>query len=725
MRIRTWVIAAALLAAWPVTAAAQNPIIGRTVQIGTFAANCKMSNGSSSPNSSVTGSPCDLYLQTTGSLWLKATGSNTNTGWVKLNAACGSSKDIQYNTSGQLDCDTGLFTYDASIHTLLVNAMRSQPVTGGAPGADGTDLTVKAADAAAGSSGGTSNTGGALNLIAGAGANNAGSGPGGAANLTGGLGSGNGPGGAVNVSGGAAAGGGTIANGGPVNITSGTEGSNAGTTGAVTIKSANSVGTLGASGDVTIASGNSSAVSTPGTITIKPGTPAVTSNGTANVGAPEVITGGKGGGSNGVLTNTAGAGGPLNLTGGAGGAAAGSSSTATAGAGAPATLAGGPGGNATGSGTLTGGAGGDVVLKPGAGGTGAAANGSDGIMHFKSADGSTVDCQVSVAGSNLSWTSNCGVGGTGTVTHTGGALTANAPVIGAAGGDVAVGSRSGNTTTFATTTGPLTAGNCIKSDANGNLVDVGSTCGSGTGADPNGYYLVSRSTNAPTNAVNLGALTTGLIKCTVASSICTPSTATAGTDYSTPSSSDTLTNKTFDVEATGNVFTMPVPIAYVAAVCQGATAALGFSTPASNAATATCVTGSNTQFGVATFANSGASHVQGHFTLPTDWSGAIDLKGKWRTSATSGNIVWNLATACVADGATSDPSFNSPNQITDAAKGSANQQNDFSTTGLTTTGCSAGYEFYFDFYRDKSNGSDTAAASADLISLVFILRRAM
>ena len=48
--------------------------------------------------------------------------------------------------------------------------------------------------------------------------------------------------------------------------------------------------------------------------------------------------------------------------------------------------------------------------------------------------------------------------------------------------------------------------------------------GGGTGADANAYYLVLRATSAPTNATSLGGLTTGLVLCTVADSVCTPST---------------------------------------------------------------------------------------------------------------------------------------------------------------------------------------------------------
>ncbi len=46
--------------------------------------------GSASPESSVTGSPGDLYIRTNGSLYIKATGSNTNTGWSLMAAGTSS-----------------------------------------------------------------------------------------------------------------------------------------------------------------------------------------------------------------------------------------------------------------------------------------------------------------------------------------------------------------------------------------------------------------------------------------------------------------------------------------------------------------------------------------------------------------------------------------------------------------------------------------------------------
>lgn len=62
-----------------------------------------------------------------------------------------------------------------------------------------------------------------------------------------------------------------------------------------------------------------------------------------------------------------------------------------------------------------------------------------------------------------------------------GALTANLPVIGGGAGSApTVGTRSGNTTKFVTTTGALVNGDCVSIDANANFVDSGQVgCGGG------------------------------------------------------------------------------------------------------------------------------------------------------------------------------------------------------------------------------------------------------
>ncbi len=88
-----------------------------------------------------------------------------------------------------------------------------------------------------------------------------------------------------------------------------------------------------------------------------------------------------------------------------------------------------------------------------------------------------------VSGSPVTTTGTLGVTTTGTsggipyffdanTLKTSGALTANLPVIGGGAGVApTVGTRSGNTTSFATTSGALTSGNVAVFDASGNIVD--------------------------------------------------------------------------------------------------------------------------------------------------------------------------------------------------------------------------------------------------------------
>lgn len=84
----------------------------------------------------------------------------------------------------------------------------------------------------------------------------------------------------------------------------------------------------------------------------------------------------------------------------------------------------------------------------------------------------------------------------GTTWASSSALTANLPVIGGGAGVApSVGTRSGNTTAFVTTTGAQTSGDCVKIDANGNHVANGSACG-GAGV---GYVILVTADNASFN----------------------------------------------------------------------------------------------------------------------------------------------------------------------------------------------------------------------------------
>lgn len=113
----------------------------------------------------------------------------------------------------------------------------------------------------------------------------------------------------------------------------------------------------------------------------------------------------------------------------------------------------------------------------------------------------TVPLSVANGGTGLASGTSGGVlayTASGTIASSG-ALTANAPVIGGGAGVApSVGTRSGNTTTFGTTTGTLTSGNCAKFDASGNIEDAGAACGTGSGT------VTSVTLATPSSTLTLG-----------------------------------------------------------------------------------------------------------------------------------------------------------------------------------------------------------------------------
>ena len=198
-----------------------------------------------------------------------------------------------------------------------------------------------------------------------------------------------------------------------------------------------------------------------------------------------------------------------------------------------------------------------------------------------------------------------------------------------------------------------------------------------------------------------------------------------GSDVSTAASTTTFTNKTLDAEGTGNALTIPRRIWLPAAGCDGTTAGSIWDLPTTAPAVAACVTGTNTQKGVLDFADASDLSAQLTYALPSTWTGAIDAKVKWFTTATSGDVVWQLQTICVADAETDDPAFNTASTVTDTAKGTTNQINDAAITGVTTTGCAAGELMHVKIRRDAGHASDTHAATARLIGVELVIREAM
>jgi hypothetical protein len=188
------------------------------------------------------------------------------------------------------------------------------------------------------------------------------------------------------------------------------------------------------------------------------------------------------------------------------------------------------------------------------------------------------------------------------------------------------------------------------------------------------------------------------------------------------------TNVTFNTEGTGNSFTHPVRVWLPAAGCNNATPVSFWDLPTSTPAAAACVTGTNTQKGVLDYADTaGGFSAQTTELLPADFTGAIDARIIWFTTATTGNAKWSLSTICtsVSAAATDDPAFNTASTVTTAAPGVANQIQTSSITGVTITGCSAGQLLHVKLFRDGADAADTIAATARFYGLELTIRRTL
>lgn len=191
------------------------------------------------------------------------------------------------------------------------------------------------------------------------------------------------------------------------------------------------------------------------------------------------------------------------------------------------------------------------------------------------------------------------------------------------------------------------------------------------------------------------------------------------------SATQTLTNKTLDFEGTGNSITVVEKVWMPAAGVNGATAAPFWDLPASNAPTATDVAGTNVHKAVLSFADSGAQTAQTTLLLPADWTGNLDAKIIWYTTATSGNCKWFLYTSFTDIGAasTDDNAYNAAQTVTTAAPGTGSRITSSSISTLTTTGSGAGYLMHLKIGRDGTDGSDTIAAAALLVGVELTMRR--
>ena len=125
---------------------------------------------------------------------------------------------------------------------------------------------------------------------------------------------------------------------------------------------------------------------------------------------------------------------------------------------------------------------------------------------------------------------------------------------------------------------------------------------------------------------------------------------------------------------------------------------------------------------VLAFTDQGAREgVAGKFVVPKNYVGTAKIIVVWRTTATTGDVVWDFDYRAVGGDSSEsmDPTTDQETlTVTDTASGTARQRQECSMTA-TAGNFAADDEVLFNFYRDGVNASDTLAASAWVDSLIF------
>lgn len=175
---------------------------------------------------------------------------------------------------------------------------------------------------------------------------------------------------------------------------------------------------------------------------------------------------------------------------------------------------------------------------------------------------------------------------------------------------------------------------------------------------------------------------------------------------------DTFTNKTFDAEGTGNLFTHPEIVAFPAAGCIGAVPGSMWDLMPTNAPTPQCVQGTNTQKGLLDWPDiDGSIQAQQSYLLPVDLDSTkvLDARIVWRINAGSGNVKWFLDLACVAiDGSATndDPAFGGNQATVTTTAPAAGRPIVSPITNMSLAGC-AGKMLHMKISRDRADGADT------------------
>lgn len=107
--------------------------------------------------------------------------------------------------------------------------------------------------------------------------------------------------------------------------------------------------------------------------------------------------------------------------------------------------------------------------------------------------------------------------------------------------------------------------------------------------------------------------------------------------------------------------------------------------------------------------------------MPKSWNaGTVTASFVWTANSTSTNsVVWQCNAMALGDNETIDTAFGTAQTVTDANTATANQVHLSAETSAITIGSSPASQnlVYFKVFRDPTNGSDTLAATANLLGV--------
>lgn len=123
------------------------------------------------------------------------------------------------------------------------------------------------------------------------------------------------------------------------------------------------------------------------------------------------------------------------------------------------------------------------------------------------------------------------------------------------------------------------------------------------------------------------------------------------------------------------------------------------------------------------FSSQSAKHgIAGKFRVPQNYVGTAKVIIEWSTTATTGDVDWEVNYTAVGGDATEslDPSADqeAPADVTDTASGTARRKQT-AEISLTSSNLAAGDEVLFNFFRDAAAAADTLAATAYVFGLYF------